>query len=40
MQISVRRFAAFSSPMEPFPTQPFVPGKESIGLERWTQLVI
>lgn len=40
MQIRVSRFAAFSSLMLLWPNQPEVPGKESMGLERWTQLVI
>lgn len=39
MQISVRRFAAFSSSRDEA-SQPVVPGKESMGLERWTQDVI
>lgn len=38
--MSVKRLAAFSSEMSPLPTQPPVPGKESMGFERWTQLVI
>lgn len=39
MQISVNRFAAFSS-VSGDASQPVVPGKESMGLQRWTQDVI
>jgi hypothetical protein len=40
MQIRVRRFATFSSEKTPLPIQPVALGKESTGLERWTQDVI
>jgi hypothetical protein len=40
MQMRVRRFATFSSEKTPLPIQPWVPGKSSMGLERWTQDVI